>query len=192
MFKYASSKTASGWALAVLRAWVGAAAAALLTGSAFAQDIDYSHFQRSTLNALNANLAASVEKKDREIPHKVGDNFFDAGLAPWVVEATYAGAARRMNDDEKAVVHTSFKAFEQEPLAALYEQSTLFRVNGKDYWLPVQSAVLPYFAKELKAGDKIDLYLLQSGGVLQKNGWEWLFLVVDFKKTQGNAAGGNP
>ncbi len=175
----------------LFRAWGFATTAALLAGSAFAQGIDYSRFQPSTLEALGANLAAGVAKDERHVP-KVGDRIFDAALSGWVVEVRYAGAIRPMSDDETAFVRDGFKSVQQEPLAALYEQSMLFQVNGKDRWLPVQSAVIPYFAKELKVGEKIDLYVLQSGGLLQKDGWEWLFLVMDFKKLQDSPAKGNP
>ena len=163
-----------------------------MAGSAFAQGIDHSRFQRSTLDALGANLAAGVAAGERRAPAKVGDKISDPALSSWVVEASYTGALRPMSDDETTFVRDGFKTIQQEPLAALYAQSMLFRVNGKDYWLPVPSDVIPYFAKETKAGEKIDLYVLQSGGLLQKNGWEWLFMVVDFQKPQASPASGKP
>lgn len=175
----------------MLHAWVGAVTAALLAGSAFAQGIDYSRFQRSTLDALGADLTAGVAKDKGHIP-EVGDRVFDAALSGRVVQASYAGAIRPMSGEEMTFVRDGFRSVQQEPLAALYAQSMLFQVDGKDYWLPVQADVIPYFAKELKPGEKIDLYVLQSGGLLQKNGWDWLFLVMDFKKVQGGAAGRNP
>jgi hypothetical protein len=166
-------------------------AAALMAGPAFAQGVDYSRFQRSTLDALNADLAAVVAGGESRAPAKIGDTISGAPSS-WVVEASYAGAVRAMSDDEKAFVRNSFRAVQQEPLAALYGQSMLFRVDRKDYWLPVRSDAIPYFTKELKAGDKVDLYVLQSGGLLQKDGWDWLFLVVDFQKTQAGPAKPNP
>ena len=87
--------------------------------------------------------------------HKVGDSIADPALSSWVVEVSYAGAVRPLGDDEKTFVRSSFKAVQQEALAALYEQSMLFRVDGKDYWLPVQSDAIPYFTKELKAGETV-------------------------------------
>jgi hypothetical protein len=159
------------------------AIAALFAGSAFAQGIDYSRFQRATLDALGANLAAGVAKDKSHVP-RVGDRAFDGSLSGWVVEVAYGGALRPMSAEEVAFVRDGFKSIRQESLADLYDQSMLFRVDGKDHWLPVPSAVIPYFSKELKVGDKIDLYVLQSGGLLRKDGWDWLFLVMDFKKPQ--------
>ncbi len=179
MFRNTPSKIACGRRM--FQAWGVGVTAALLAGSALAQGIDYSRFQRSTLDALGANLAAGVAKDKGHTP-QVGDRAFDAALSGWVIEVSYAGAQRPMSGEETAFVRDGFRSVQQEPLAALYEQSMLFQVNKKDYWLPVPSAVLPYFTKELKPGEKIDLYVLQSGGVLQKDGWEWLFLVMDFKK----------
>lgn len=163
-------------------AWAAAMAAALLACSAFAQGVDYSRVQHSTLAALSADLDAHVVKD--LAAGRSGDRAFDAALTPRVVEVSYGGAVRPMSNDETTFVRDGFKSIRQEPLGALYEQSALFRADGKDYWLPVQSALIPYLAKELKAGDKVDLYVLQSGGLLQKSGWEWLFLVVDFQKPQ--------
>jgi hypothetical protein len=165
----------------MIRAWIVGVAAALLAGSAFAQAIDYGRLQHSTLEALVANLDAGVAKDKGHIP-KVGDRIFDGALSGWVVEAGYTSAVSPMSDDEKAFLRDGFKSIQQEPLAALYDKSMLFHVGGKDYWLPVQSDVIPYFAKELKVGDKVDLYILQTGGLLRKTGWEWVFMVVDFQK----------
>ena len=178
--------------LILKRACAIATVAALFAASAFAQGIDYSRIKRSTLEAISADVAASVAADQRQAPPKIGDKIYDRALSSWVVEVSYDGAIRPMNADETIVVHNSFKAVSQETLAAAYEQSMLFRVKGKDYWLPVASAMIPYFAKELRPGEKIDLYVLLSGGLLQESGWEWLFVVVDFQKPQDNAAREKP
>jgi hypothetical protein len=169
-----------------LRFWIVLAATALLTNTAFAQGVNHTRFQRSTLEALSANLAAGAA--DDGLPHKTGDKIFDTALTPRVVEVTYGGRIRPMDNDETTFVHNSFKAVQLEQMAALYERSVLFRADGEDYWLPVQSAVIPYFAKEVKAGEKIDLYVLQSGGLLRTGGWEWLFLVEDFQQPEDSPA----
>jgi hypothetical protein len=174
----------------IFQAWVFATIAVLFTGSAFAQDIDYSRFRKATFAALGARFAEGVSKDKGHVP-KVGDRIFDPALSGRVVQANYTGQMRPMSDDEMNFVRDGFKSMQQEPMAALYQQSMLFQA-GKDYWLPVPSAVAPYFANELKAGETIDLYVLQSGGLLQNDGWDWLFLVVDFKKPQDSPARGNP
>ena len=163
-------------------AWIAAIAAALMAGSAFAQGIDYGRVQHSTLEALSADLASHVVKD--LAAGKSGDRAFDPRLSPWVVEVSYAGSLRPMDADEATFIHDGFKSIQQGALGDLYAQSMLFRADGKDYRLPVQSALIPYFTQELKPGDKVDLVVLQAGGLLQKAGWEWLFLVVDFQKPQ--------
>jgi hypothetical protein len=175
-----------------LQAWAVAATVCFIAGSASAQGVDHHRFQRATLTGLSASLDRGAAEDEQRIHFKIGDKMFDTALSAQVVEAAYAGKVRPMDAEESAFVHDIFKSVHQEQMTALYERSMLFQVGGKDYWLPVQSAVIPYFAKELKVGETIDLYVLQSGGVKRANGWEWLFLVEDFQKPEDSPARGSP
>ncbi|HNX49574.1 MAG TPA: hypothetical protein PKL08_05385 [Thermoanaerobaculaceae bacterium] len=42
----------------------------------------------------------------------------------------------------------------------LFEQEMLFNEGGTDYWLPVQSPLIPFFQQEVKAGDSVTLLAL--------------------------------
>jgi hypothetical protein len=162
--------------------WIAAALAGLSAHAALAQGFDHSRFQRSTLADLSAKLAASAAEQDSRLAHKVGDAIYDAQLPPWIVPATYTGLVRPLAPDELRYVQNSLKAVNLAWMGGLYQQAMLFQADGKNYWLPVQKQLVPYFHKELKARDQIDLYVVQPGGLRRTRGWEWPFLVEDFQK----------
>ncbi|MEI9891015.1 MAG: hypothetical protein WDN45_11005 [Caulobacteraceae bacterium] len=165
-----------------LHLWIAAALVGLTASGACAQGFDHSRFQRSTLAALSANLAASAAQQDAHRPHKFGDPLYDRQMPPWIVSATYTGAVRPLQPDELKFVRSSLDAVGLTWVKSLYAQALLFRSDGRNFWLPVQSPLIPYFKKELKAGETIDLYVVQPGGTRRTSGWEWLFFVEDFQK----------
>lgn len=65
--------------------------------------------------------------------------------------------------------------------AKAFTRAFLFKADGQDHWLPVQNGLTEFFTKEVKDGDSITLYLLESGGAKKGAGWAWSYLVEDFK-----------
>jgi hypothetical protein len=63
----------------------------------------------------------------------------------------------------------------------LLKDKYLFKECDKEYWIPFQKQVAAYFPKELKAGDRITLYLMAVGAVKTKDYWEFVFLTNEFK-----------
>jgi hypothetical protein len=170
-----------------------AAALSLSVSPVLAQGIDHDRFQPSTLAALVKNLGKSGAEFDAQFPERKPQDFiFDTELSHWAVPVIYTGRERPMDPIELDYVRGIHKSIHQEQMGALYEKALLFRADGRDYWLPVQTPVIPYFSKELKIGQEIDLYLVQPGGVRRANGWEWLFLVEDFQKPEDSPARGSP
>ena len=66
--------------------------------------------------------------------------------------------------------------------AKAFTRAYLFKADGQDHWLPVQNGVSEFFPKELKDGDAVTLYLLESGGTKKGSRWTWTYLVEDFKQ----------
>ena len=52
---------------------------------------------------------------------------------------------------------------EQKALADYYQNEYLYKVGNDEYWLPTSTPITKYFDKELKPGDKMDLYLISIG-----------------------------
>lgn len=75
---------------------------------------------------------------------------------------------------------TTFKM--DEKILNLYENEYLFKECESEHWIPVQKQVAAYFPKELKEGDMISLFLMRGGGRKVGSGWDWVFLVNEFKK----------
>jgi hypothetical protein len=154
----------------------------LAAGVACAQGVDHSRFQRSALAVQSAALAASAAQTYAKRPHKFGDAVYDDKIPHWVVSATYTGIIRPLAPDERNYVAGFFKTIKVEQAAKDFQKAMLFQADGHNYWLPVEAPIVPYFGKELKRGQKIDLYVIQPGGTRRSSGWEWLFLVEDFQK----------
>jgi hypothetical protein len=67
-------------------------------------------------------------------------------------------------------------------IAKVFDTEFLFLEDSVEYWLPVQSQVIPFFAKELKKGDKVTLYTIWIGGYKCAGKWDWIFLVNEFEE----------
>ena len=65
--------------------------------------------------------------------------------------------------------------------AKAFTHAFLFKADGQDHWLPVQNGVAEFFPKEVKDGEAITLYLLESGGAKKGAAWTWTYLVEDYK-----------
>ncbi len=97
------------------------------------------------------------------------------------VQAVYTGQSRPLEKAEADYIQAYANHMKKPRYAKAYERDYLFRADGKDYWLPVQAPVADFFAKELKSGDPVSLYLLQSGGMRASGSWQWVYLVEEFK-----------
>lgn len=145
----------------------------------FAQGFPWDDFKPRTLKEIVKLDAAEIkdsEKKNRVILH--------ADMLLSVVRVKYTGKSRRISETKKGFLQNWAQTFtgNGERYAAMYEEDLLFTEDGVEYWLPVQKKVVPHFAKELKEGEEVDLYLVRAGGVCSKQVCDWFFLVEEFQK----------
>ena len=119
----------------------------------------------------------SLEEKRR-----AGSETVDARIRRIVVRLVYRGPHRPIDRATAKFIQDYEKTIQAaQSLSSRYEEEYLFGEDGKEYWLPVQKGVAAYFAKELKPGEKVDLYAVAAGGVLEDDGWKWIFTVEEFK-----------
>lgn len=70
-------------------------------------------------------------------------------------------------------------------LAEHYQLEYLYKEGVNEYWLPTSTPITKYFDKELKPGDKMDLYLISIGAFRTKDKKiDCVLLVEEFQKPQ--------
>ena len=134
------------------------------------------------LAALDLKLVAQQKKTPRP-----GDLVFNPGEnGGGRVRAAYTGQSRPLDPRNQAFIITfASSSLGNGQYANLYEREYLFKANGHDYWLPVQAQVAAYFAKELKAGEAVTLYVRNAGGFRNSDSWAWMFLVEEYDTPGG-------
>lgn len=100
------------------------------------------------------------------------------------VEVVFTGQSRPIGDGRKTLINTWFGMLrsEQKKLAALYELEYLYKEGSEEYWLPTSTPITKYFDKELKPGDRMDIYLISIGAYRSKNEIDCVLLVEEFQK----------
>ena len=152
-----------------------AVAASLLAGPVLAEGFPNRSFD--DLAALDLRLIQEQKKKP-----EAGDLFFnpspdDGGRAM----ASYTGRSRPIDLRKQAfIIAFASSGAGNQDYARLYQREYLFQAGGKDYWLPVQGQVSSYFARELKPGQPVALYIRNAGGFRNAQAWDWVFLVEEF------------
>ena len=162
--------------------YILAAATALMAGPALAQG-----FPAQSFDQMIASDLATIQQQHR--PVRAGDLFFNPGLDNNArSRATFTGQWRPLDGRKQAFIVAFASTSEgNSSYAGLYQREYLFRADGKDFWLPVQTQVAGYFAKELAAGAPVTLYLRNAGGYRLAKDWDWVFLVEEFAGPKGAA-----
>jgi hypothetical protein len=121
-------------------------------------------------------------------PLHTGDLFFNPNVDDAArSRAVFAGPSRPLDARKQAFIFAfASSSTGNGKYAGLYRREYLFQSGGKDFWLPVQDQVASYFAKELKTGQPVTLYLRNAGGMRLEKAWEWVFLVEEFSGPRGS------
>jgi hypothetical protein len=100
------------------------------------------------------------------------------------VEVVFTGQSRPIDDGRKTFIKTwvGMLRSDQPAYAELYEREYLYKEGTDEYWLPTSKPITKYFDKELKPGDKMDLYLISIGAFRSKGQIECVLLVEEFQK----------
>jgi len=157
---------------------------ALAAGAALAQE-----FPMTTFGAMG-KLDEAIAIRQHKSGARPGDLMFNPGEnGGGRAVATYTGQSRPVDQRHTAFI-TAFASSSvgNSGYAGLYERDYLFKAEGKDLWLPVQSKVAAYFAKELKPGQAVTLYIRNAGGFRLSDSWDWVFLVEEFDTPGGKDA----
>ncbi len=124
-------------------------------------------------------------------PERPGDLFFNPSSETGGAKtrAVYTGQSRPLDQRRQAFINAfASTSLGNDRYAALYQREYRFTAGGQDWWLPVQSQVAGYFAKELKVGQAVNLYIRNAGAFRLSDSWDWVFLVEEFDTPEGAPA----
>jgi hypothetical protein len=160
------------------------AGAMLFANGAWAEAPKLDSFHPMTLAEAKANFLVEACKPVPGTGGKLLTSYFDHGGQGWRARASYTGRSRDLEAEELAFIRLWLRSIRREDAVGIFTTSHLFTVDGADYWLPVETPVAEFFPKELKPGDRIDLYVAEIGGTRRGDEWLWLPLVEEFEKVK--------
>ena len=116
----------------------------LFAGTCMGQEENWDAYQPRTLKQI-----IDLHK------HLITDNqltfLFTGDHFPSLVKVVYTGKMRPVNPDNTVVISEWAKVSKVDKnIVGLFEKEILFTENSVEYWLPVQSQLIPYFEKELR------------------------------------------
>jgi hypothetical protein len=96
-------------------------------------------------------------------------------------EVVFTGKSRPLIENRRAFLKwwTGMLGY-GEHYASLYQTEYLYKEGDKEFWLPTETPITKYFDKELKAGDKMILFMISAGGFRDTNGIDCVVLVEEY------------
>ena len=101
---------------------------------------------------------------------------------PTLARVTYRGDSRPVDSTRVEIVRRWGVSFLRDAsIARAFHREYLFQEGQRSLWLPVQDTVASYFARELKPGADVTLYVLWLGAYYAGHDITWAFIVTEFK-----------
>lgn len=151
----------------------------LLCATAFAQGFPWEIFKPRTLKEVISITTKAIRPDDSK---------FLQNQLESKVEVVFTGKSRPIIEARKTFISMWFGMLraDQKELAELYEREHLYKEGEVEYWLPTSRPVTKHFDKELKPGDKMDLYLISIGAYRSGGDIDCVLLVEEFQKKAPN------
>ena len=149
---------------------------ALLGATALAQGFPWEIFKPRTLKEVVSITTKAVRPDD--------SMFLAQNQLESKVEVVFTGESRPIPKARKTFIGMWFGMLrsDQKELAELYDREYLYKEGDAEYWLPTSRPITKYFDKELKPGDKMDLYLISIGAYRGDGEIDCVLLVEEFQK----------
>ncbi len=99
------------------------------------------------------------------------------------VVVVYEGESRPISSDRMAIWNAYLMAFHPDRLAELadlYETEILFSVEDAEYWMPIQTSLIPFLEDEVPVGEEVTLFIAFLGINHQAEEKEWVFWINEF------------
>jgi len=143
----------------------------LLGATALAQGFPWEIFKPRTLKEVISITTKAVRPDDSMF---LAENQLESKVA-----VVFTGKSRPITEARKTFIGEWFGMLrsDQKELAGLYDREYLYKEGDAEYWLPTSKPITKYFDKELKSGDKMDLYLISIGAYRSDGGIDCVLLV---------------
>ena len=149
---------------------------ALLGATALAQGFPWEIFQPRTLKEVIGITTKAVRPDD--------SMFLAQNELESKVEVVFTGKSRPISKARKDFINMWVGTLRsnQKGYADLYEREYLYKEGEAEQWLPTSKPITKYFDKELKPGDKMNLYLISIGAYRSDGDIDCVLLVEEFQK----------
>lgn len=139
----------------------------------------WDRYQPGTLSAVikaqDSTIRAEVAGAKNASFHFSGDQF------PTRARVIYKGESRPVDSMRLEVVRRWGLAFHRDSsIASDFHREYLFQEGRELLWLPVQDTVASFFARELKPGQPVTLYVMWLGAYYREGTILWAFIVNEF------------
>jgi hypothetical protein len=111
-----------------------------------------------------------------------GTILFTTDKLPSRVKVTYQGQSRAIRHETKEFIDGWVKMIARHPkIPKLFDTEFLFTEGSAEYWLPVPNNG-PNYAKELRKGQEVILFVSRIGGRKNSGKMEWFFVVNNIER----------
>jgi hypothetical protein len=144
-----------------------------------AAQTSWDRYKPGTLSAVMDQHDSSIRagSVDRRPSWVVTGNQF-----PTLARVRYRGDSRPVDSIRLEIVrHWGVSFLRDSSIARAFHREYLFQEGNQSLWLPVQDSVARYFARELKPGQDVTLYVLWLGAYYAGKDITWAFIVTEFK-----------
>ena len=106
------------------------------------------------------------------------------GSSPFKARVIYTGQSRPIREDKKSLIKLWMQSNKySEDHFQMFAEELLFSEDGIEYWLPVQSVLIPHFKRELSKGESLDLFAAWIGVTFAEPGKrQHVIIVNEFEK----------
>jgi len=138
----------------------------------------WERYKPGSLNSLIAEQTPILLKENQGL-------FVLSPAISFRMKATYLAEEREIDRSKLLFLVSLEKMFARPKFAHLYNKEILFREGLKEYWLPMQEAVLEIVRspeRGLTPGEEVVLYVIWPGCNIQGQEISWFFYVTEYQE----------
>lgn len=135
-----------------------------------------------------ADLSAIIKEHSAHIDFSEGTSVNINASAinnPYRVEVEFLGEVRKIGNEKKLLLDLwarSHGGSIPKRFTKAFGHEALFRQVSTLYWFPIQSQLVPFLQDEVKKNERVYLYTMFVGTVLEEEEVSWVFLINEFRK----------